>query len=420
MTPSLLDAAGNFHLFDAVGAEIEYMIVDADLNVFPAADRVLRGPRGRPVRELVNGKLRWSNELVAHVIELKTDGPVPLLDGLAGQFHEGIRGINRQLAAVGAQLMPTGAHPWMDPARETRLWPHGSSRIYRAFDRIFDCRGHGWSNLQSVHINLPFNGDKEFGRLHAAVRLLLPMLPALAASTPFCEGRRTGYMDNRLVWYRNNAAAVPRVTGAVIPEPVFTQRDYRRVILQNIYRDLQTLDPEGVLRHEWVNARGAIARFSRNTIEIRLLDVQECPGMDMAIACLVIETLRGLVAERWGDYDTQRAWPTRWLAGLLGRTIRRGDRALVGNPDYARMLGYAGPARGKPVTTGDLWRHLAGMVLPLSSPCRDPLNVILTQGCLARRLVRAAGPEPSRRKLHELYSRLCVCLANNTPFTLNG
>jgi hypothetical protein len=32
-----------------------------------------------------------------------------------------------------------------------------------------------------------------------------------------------------------------------------------------------------VLRHEWVNARGAIARFDRSAIEIRVLDVAECP-----------------------------------------------------------------------------------------------------------------------------------------------
>ena len=44
---------------------------------------------------------------------------------------------------------------------------------------------------------------------------------------------------------------------------------YERDILQRIYSDLEPLDPEGVLRHEWVNARGAIARFDRGTVEIR-------------------------------------------------------------------------------------------------------------------------------------------------------
>ena len=88
--------------------------------------------------------------------------------------------------------MPTGMHPWMDPAREFELWPHGDREIYAAFDRIFDCRGHGWANLQSMHLNLPFADDDEFGRLHAAIRALLPLLPALAASSPFADGHARG------------------------------------------------------------------------------------------------------------------------------------------------------------------------------------------------------------------------------------
>ncbi len=138
------------------------------------------------------GAISWSNELVAHVVELKTSEPAAALAGLAQAFAEHVRRINDLLRPLGARLMPTGMHPWMDPARETRLWPHDYSEVYANFDRIFDCRGHGWSNLQSVHLNLPFADDEEFGRLHAAIRLLLPILPALAASSPIVERRTTG------------------------------------------------------------------------------------------------------------------------------------------------------------------------------------------------------------------------------------
>jgi hypothetical protein len=86
-------------------------------------------------------------------------------------------------------LLPTGAHPLMDPFTETRLWPHEHKEIYNLYNRIFDCRGHGWSNLQSTHLNLPFSGDAEFKKLHAAIRLLLPLIPALSASTPLLDGK---------------------------------------------------------------------------------------------------------------------------------------------------------------------------------------------------------------------------------------
>ena len=88
--------------------------------------------------------------------------------------------------------MPTAAHPFMDPMKETKIWPHENNEVYAIYNKIFDCRGHGWSNLQSTHLNLPFYDDEEFAKLHAAVRLVLPILPALCASSPILDGKLTG------------------------------------------------------------------------------------------------------------------------------------------------------------------------------------------------------------------------------------
>ena len=141
-------------------------------------------------------------------------------------------------------------------------------------------------NLQSAHLNLPFANDEEFGRLHAAVRLVLPALPALAASSPLQDGRLTDFADTRLEIYRHNARRLPIVSGRVIPEPVFTRAEYERAARQPL-RAIAPLDPDGILQEEWLNARGAIARFDRGAIEIRVLDVQEHPAADLAIAWAV-------------------------------------------------------------------------------------------------------------------------------------
>ncbi len=399
-------------LFAGFGVEIEYMIVDRDtLDVRPVCDRILEAVGGLPVQEEVEtGVLAWSNELVAHVVELKTAGPAPSLDGLAGAFADDVGRIDAILEPLGARLLPTGMHPWMDPATETRLWPHENNRVYRAFDRIFDCRGHGWANLQSTHLNLPFANDDEFGRLHAAIRVVLPLLPALAASSPFIDGRRAASLDERLAVYRTNCRRIPSITGDVIPEAVFTAEAYAR-LLDRLYADIAPHDPDAVLREEWLNARGAIARFDRGAIEIRVLDTQEHPGADLAIAHVVTRVLRALVEERWSDTDAQRALDTGALAETLSAVIRDADHAGIDATDHLAVLGL--PPR--PTTAGAVWASLAERVFGADA-LPPALRTILDHGPLARRILAATGDTPDRATLRRVYGSLADCLARGESF----
>jgi glutamate---cysteine ligase / carboxylate-amine ligase len=403
-----------YSLFEVTGIEIEYMIVDrGDLRVRPIADELIRDTCGAIESEIERGPLCWSNELALHVIELKTNGPARSLTGLADAFQADVRAINRLLEPRGAMLLPTGMHPTMDPEREMRLWPHEYSAVYEAFHRIFDCRGHGWGNLQSVHINLPFADDDEFGRLHAAIRFVLPILPALAASSPIADGKLSGVLDTRLEYYRHNARRVPSVSGQVVPEPLFTRADYEEKLLGAIYRDLAPQDPEGVLRHEWANARGAIARFDRSAIEIRVLDVTECPRSDLAIAQAIVALVRALVEGRFLSGAEQRRWPTAPLAELWLDAVREGDRALVHDAAYRQAWGIA---QSEPCTLGELWQHAlahctgAGALPPDAA---SAVATVLREGCLARRIARriTAGAD-----IAEVYGELAACLERGELF----
>lgn len=404
------------HLFEAYGVELEYMIVDADsLDVRPITDRVMHDVAGAYVSEHELGDIAWSNELALHVIELKTNGPAASLAELPRLFSEHVRRINELLAPRVACLMPTAMHPWMDPATEMKLWPHEYSAVYEAFNRVFDCRGHGWANLQSVHLNLPFAGDEEFGRLHAAIRLVLPLLPALAASSPFVDRKPSGMLDTRLDVYRANARRVPSVSGGVVPEPVFTRADYEQQILARLYRDIAPHDPGGVLQHEWLNARGAIARFDRNTIEIRVLDVQECPAADLAICAAIVAVLRGLVDERWSGFGDQRAFSSRTLIEVLLATIRDAEQAVIHDRDY---LGLLGINLGGEIAVAEVWRQLVSAVSAdeYAEVWSEPIEVILTQGTLARRMLRALPAAPDSEHLATLYRELCGCLNEGRMF----
>jgi len=402
------------HLFDGFGVELEYMIVDrASLEVRPITDRVLQQVAGAIVNEVEVGPLCWSNELVLHVIELKTNGPAPSLAGLGAIFQEGVHQVNQRLAALDARLLGSAMHPWMDPHRDTVLWPHENSPIYEAYNRIFSCQGHGWSNLQSMHINLPFCGDAEFGRLHAAIRLVLPLLPALAASSPIVGGQATGLLDNRLEFYRSNQRMIPQIAGEVIPEPVYSRVAYEQTILAETYRAIAPFDPQRVLQEEWLNSRGAIARFERSAIEIRLLDIQECPRADLAIAAMVVALVRALCEERWEKLSHQQAVPVAPLAELFRRTLQGGGAELIDEPGYLACFGVQ-DAR---TSVGALWRRLYDQLHgELPEEVHSPLELIMRRGPLARRILDSLGDARERAALTSVYRRLADCLERGELF----
>lgn len=413
-------------LFEGVGLELEYMLVHAEsLDVLPVVDQVLYKIAGDYEAEIERGALAWSNELVNHVIELKTNGPAPTLTGLDRIFADNVAEVNALLKPLGGRLMPTAAHPWMDPARDTVLWPHEMGDVYRAFDRIFGCKGHGWSNLQCAHLNLPFHGDAEFARLHAAIRLVLPLIPALAASSPILDGRLTGIMDSRMHFYRENQKRIPSIGGHVIPEPVYAKREYEERILGPMYVDIAPHDPDGILQEEWLNARGAIARFDRDAIEIRIIDIQECPTADIALSHALTCVLRALVSERFQPLERQKRFETEPLNSILLATTLDAENARIDDVDYLTAFGiHARNARA-----GEVWQHLVETTVAgdaaFSTEWASVMETILREGTLARRIVRALeGERPNlvgrfaraRERMHDVYAELCDCLQANRTF----
>ena len=405
-------------LFQGYGVEIEYMVVDAESReirsiVHTLLDDLERSPdastrtEGNP-----SGRVEWSNELAAHVAEAKCAEPEPSLEGWLAPLNASVDHVNTLLAPRRACLMPSAAHPWMNPAKDPMLWPHEYHEIYAEYDRIFGCCTHGWTNLQSVHLNRPFSGEEEFGRLHAAIRLVLPLIPALAAASPYLDGRWTGLLDARMQHYRYNSMAIPAMTGDLVPEAVFTPDAYRTHILEPIYAQSAPLDPMGILRDEWANARGAIARFDRNAIEIRVTDSQECPSADLAVCFAVAGAVRLLTGETLASWEEQKRWSVARLYRLFFDAVRGAEHAPVLDPEYAALFGLP----RKEISFGEIWAALLDRP-ELQSPLFKPwFDLYRERGPLARRLVERAGLTPSRPALRGICDDLCACLAEKTFF----
>jgi carboxylate-amine ligase len=404
------------HLFQGYGIELEYMLVDKEtLAIKSIADEVLKHELGSYGSDFENGMVTWSNELVLHVIELKSTRPEDNFNALENAFVDDVRRINAILYKWNAMLMPTAAHPFMNPLTDTKLWPHDSNEVYDLYDKIFNTKGHGWSNLQSTHLNLPFYDDEEFAKLHAAVRLILPILPALCASSPILDGKLTGTLDTRLSYYKTNQSKITSITGRVIPEAIFSKRNYLNQVYEKIKTDIAPYDTKNILNPIWVNSRGAIPRFDRGSIEIRLMDIQECPTADMAIIELVIETLTALTNNKFIDFEEQMKYKTEGLVQVYERVLTTGLFTEIDAPEYLKVFGLTATC-----TVRELWQIIIDKLVAAGNTAlekwKPELSVILKEGSLSERIIKALDNDHSPEAITKTYRQLSGCLAQNKMF----
>ncbi|MCB0481693.1 MAG: glutamate--cysteine ligase [Flavobacteriales bacterium] len=404
----------SYHLFDVYGVELEYMIVDQNTRkIRSIADLIFKEKTGSFIADYENGEVAWSNELVSHVLEIKTNGPAPSLNGLDEHFHKNVLEINNILEKHKAVLMPGGAHPTADPLTETQIWPHEHNEVYNLYNRVFNCKGHGWSNLQSTHINLPFTGNEEFAKLHAAIRILLPIIPALSASTPILDGKVSGYVDTRLEYYRKNQAKIPVIAGLVVPEAVYTKEDYYKRIFEPINLAIKPYDTEGILDHHFLNSRGAIARFDRGAIEIRIIDIQESPSMDIAILKLIVSVLKHLCSLPAKELEVIKQFSEQKLSQVFLKVIKDGENAVVEDVELLQALGI----QKKSCSVKEVWIHLLDKHhRGLECNQIDMIEALLTRGTLATRMLQYCGPNPSLERIDEMNVQLIESLKRNQMF----
>jgi gamma-glutamyl:cysteine ligase YbdK (ATP-grasp superfamily) len=413
---------GPYRLLEVIGIEIEYPVVDANLRVESLVEPLFRRLAGRPVSEVERGGAAFSNELAAHIFEIKALRPESSLRRIEQHLAQGLRAALRTLRKDfgGARLLPTAMHPFFNPA-EGSLWPRAGRPIYETYARVFPVYSHGWMNVQSCHINLPFGTEQETVLLHNAIACLLPYLPALAASSPVYGGRLGASVCNRLAFYRSNQKRVPRISGQVVPEFMTSYAQYRREILAPIYQDLARIPGGKRLQHEWVNSRGAIVRFSRRAIEIRVLDSQECPKMDIAFAVLVRAALKRMVAMMQQGRLPLPRW--RMLVEDFNHVIRDGSRADIQAFHLRPWLGLDSRSLTARQVLLGLLRECEREV-PRGERGYLPLveHRIIT-GNLSERIRDEIGQRKARGGrmpaiLRDIYEELAECLERNRPWKM--
>ncbi len=290
------EAKATYKPLEVLGPEHEYSLVDEDLKVLPIADKIIKEYCGRMVNFIELPNFTFGKEMQLHVMEIKANQPFKSPSEFEETMHTAVLSLSGIVEKYGANLLGTGMHPLMG-LKDTAVWPHYHRKIYHAYSKIFNLNQHGWLNIQSFHLNLPYQKEADAIQIHNQLANLCAYLPAISASSPIFEGKTGPDQDNRLQFYRLNQKEVPSVTGEVIPEYASSLSKYKRDVIERYSTDLAKAGADKTLLHrEWVNSRGVIFRFDRCALEVRVMDEQECVKSDVALACFVRAVLRGLIA----------------------------------------------------------------------------------------------------------------------------
>lgn len=411
--------ASSYPFFGVTGLELEYPIVDRDLNVVPLVEPAFRVMAGRGTSDVDLGAIGFSNEFADHVFELKTQSPLASMSETEALLYEGIQRFSAVLRdEFDARLLPTGMHPWFDPMAG-RLWTRSGLRVYTTYARLFNVRTHGWMNVHAAHINLPFGDEEQTMAMLNASSLLIPYLPAVAASSPMHDGQLQNTVDGRMAFLTRIQARIPESCGRMVPEFDGSFAAYRRNVLRPMYEALDKLHDTGSIRSEFFNTRAAILRFARKALEVRVLDTQECVKMDVAIATFVRWSLKHLTQLL---LDGRIALPDHnLLVGDFQRTIERGTAALVHAPHFEVDRNSHGTVSVRNVLK--LLLEGARAHAPTEDmKYLDLVEGIVENGSLGERIRAhlapfAAKPDELNEAARRVYIELIDCLESNTVWS---
>ena len=288
-----------YRTLEVLGPEHEYSIVDDNLKALPIVDKILKELHGRVVNAIEMPTFTVGKELQLHVMEVRPNEPFRSPVAFEETMHKAVITMSDFVKRkYGANLLGTGMHPLLR-LDDTGVWSHRHRQIYESYGKVFNLKRHGWLNIQSFQLNLPYGNEQDGVLLHNLLANLCAYLPAIAASSPLCEGQSGDDVDNRLQFYGENQHEVPSVTGEIVPEYVDSFEQYENEVIGGYSKDLARAGAVGLLLgQEWVNSRGVIFRFDRRALEVRVMDEQECIKMDVALSCFIRAALRGLMKEK--------------------------------------------------------------------------------------------------------------------------
>ena len=298
------------------------LLTDPDLGIFETCEKTC-GPH-KIVRELMRSQIETNTRVCASVAELRE------------ALIETRRIVISAAERYGAAVMVASTHPF---AR----WQAQTTTPKERYEQFVAAQQDNLRRflIGGMHIHAGFGDADARVRVMTAVRQYLPLLHALSTSSPFSDGRVTGFKS----WRLTIVGSLPR---SGMPRPFHSLAEYDRLLTEfqrcNYITDGSEL---------WWDIRPSHAY---PTVEMRICDV--CTRLEDAVcmAALYASLIRWLLRrDRDGALPpeplTELIKEDRWIAQRYGVFSFFGDRHGAGD----RI---------------DIQDYLAGLIEELASDAR--------------------------------------------------
>ena len=277
------------------------LVVDPDEGIFEAC-RQSSGPH-KVVRELLRAQIETNTRVCSSMAELRT------------ALHETRQIVVEAASRYGSSAMAISTHPFASWHEQEVT----AGERYQRFAVTFQ-EGVRRFVIGGMHIHAGFGDAETRIRVMTAIRRYLPLLHALSTSSPFIDGRETGFKSYRL----SLVGGLPR-TG--MPGALQSRAEYDRLVAE--YRDKKFIQDGSEL---WWDIRPSHAY---PTIEMRICDV--CPKVEDAVC---IAALYACLIRRLAREDREGVLPPEPLTELIAE-----DRWIAQRYGVFAFFGGAGPGR---------------------------------------------------------------------------
>jgi carboxylate-amine ligase len=313
-----------------VGIEEEFQLLAPDsLDLVPRYGELAGAALADPVLAA-----SVAGELIESEIEIRSGRGETLADAFTAQRHRR-RALFALVAGHGTALGATATHPFADYRQQRIIDTEHYHRVEDGLKYV------AWrNNTFSLHVHVGVNGPDRAVRVCDRLREELPVLLAIAANSPFLDGRDSGLASARSQIFTRS---FPRCG---VPDAFGGWDEYAKYI-DFLVRTRSIVEYTQV----WWSIR---PHFAFGTVEVRICDAQSTAAESEALAALIV----ACVAQAALDLDQGirlADLPGRLIEENMWRAIRHGlDGELLdlrgGEPYPAaaaadRLLRWTEPAR---------------------------------------------------------------------------